>query len=152
MLVRRIVETKQKKPKMNATNNSTNPGYLLLFRGKDWDEGLSPEELQQIMNRFMAWSDGLSKSGKVKAGQALAREGKTVSAENGRIVADGPFAESKEAIGGYLVLQVNSFDEALAIAKSCPGLDYGGTIEVRPLLEECPVFKRAKERLGLVTA
>jgi len=137
---------------MKTMDNSTNPGYLLLFRGKDWDEDLSREELQQIMNRFMTWSDGLSKSGKVKAGQALAREGKTVSAANGRIVADGPFAESKEAIGGYLVLQVNSFDEALAIAKSCPGLDYGGTIEVRPLLEECPVFKRAKERLGLVTA
>ena len=136
---------------MNTTNEATNPGYLLIFRGKDWDEGPSPDELQQVMERFMAWSDGLATSGKVKAGQALAREGKTISGENGRIVTDGPFAESKEAIGGYLLLQVNSFDEALAIAKSCPGLDYGGSIEVRPVLEECPVFKRVRERLGLVT-
>jgi len=57
---------------MNTSNDSTNPGYLLLFRGKDWDEGLSPDELQQVMGRFMAWSNGLEKSGKVKAGQALA--------------------------------------------------------------------------------
>ena len=137
---------------MNTSNDATNPGYLLIFRGKDWDEGLSPDELQQVMGRFMAWSDGLTSSGKVKAGQALARESKTISGENGRIVTDGPFAESKEAIGGYLLLEVDDVDEALAIAKSCPGLEFGGTIEVRPVLAECPVFKRAKERLGLVSA
>ncbi len=137
---------------MNTGNDATNPGYLLLFRGKDWDEGLSPEELQQVMGRFMAWSDGLTKSGKVKAGQSLAGQGKTISGKNGRIVADGPFAESKEAIGGYLLLQVDNFDEALALAKSCPGLDYGGSIEIRPALDECPIFRRVKERLGLVTA
>ena len=137
---------------MNTNNDATKPGYLLLFRGKDWDEGLSPKELQQVMDRFTAWSDGLSKSSKVKGGQALAREGKTISGRNGHTVADGPFAESKEAIGGYLLLEVDDVDEALAIAKSCPGLEFGGTIEVRPVLAECPVFKRAKERLGLVSA
>jgi len=137
---------------MNTDRDQTNSGYLLLYRGKDWDEGLSPEELRQIMDRFMAWSEGLAKSGKVKGGQALARESKTVSGKNGRIIADGPFTEAKEAIGGYLLLQVDSFDEALAIARSCPGLDYGGSIEIRPALDECPTFKRVKEQLGLVTA
>ena len=137
---------------MNTDRDQTNSGYLLLYRGKDWDEGLSPEELQQVMDRFMAWSDGLAKSGKVKGGQALARESKTVSGKNGRIIADGPFTEAKEAIGGYLLLQVDNFAEALAIAKSCPGLDYGGSIEIRPALDECPIFRRVKEQLGLVTA
>jgi len=137
---------------MNTDSDQKNSGYLLLYRGKDWDEGLSPEELQQVMDRFMVWSDGLAKSGKVKGGQALARESKTVSGKNGRIIADGPFTEAKEAIGGYLLLQVDNFDEALAIAKSCPGLDYGGSIEIRPALDECPIFRRVKEQLGLVTA
>jgi hypothetical protein len=62
-------------------------------------------------------------------------------------VADGPFAESKEAVGGYLLLQANTLDEAVAIAKSNPTLEYGVTIEVRPVLEECPIFERAKKQL-----
>ena len=77
--------------------------------------------------------------------------GETVSGKNGRIVTDGPFAESKEAIGGYVLLQVDHFDEALAIAKSCPGLDYGDLIEIQPALDECPIFRRVKERLGLLS-
>ena len=119
--------------------------YMLLFRGPHWDEGVSPEELQQRMNKVMAWFDGLKQRGIVKAGQPLGPEGKTVS--RGRAVSDGPFTESKEAIGGYLLLQLDSFDEALAIAKSNPTLEYGNTIEVRPVLEECPVFQRVKEKL-----
>lgn len=63
-----------------------------------------------------------------------------------RGVSDGPFAESKEAIGGYLLLQLDNFDEAVAIAESNPTLDYGISIEVRPVLEECPIFQRAKEK------
>jgi hypothetical protein len=132
--------------------NADNPGYLLLFRGKDWDQGLSDEELQEVIGRVMGWFDGVSKSGKVKGGQPLARSGKFVSDKNGRVVADGPFAESKEVIGGYLMLDVETLDEALAIAKSYPCLQYDITIEVRPLLNECPAFTRARERLGLNAA
>src|SRR5258706_13416850 len=138
----------------NLVNDSgaENPGFLLLFRGQDWDEGLSPEELQQVMGRVMGWFDGIFKSGKVKAGQPLARKGKIVSGKNGRVVADGPFAESKEVIGGYLLLDVNDFDAALASAKRMPSLEYGISIEVRPALAECPIFKRVRERLHLVEA
>ena len=124
-------------------------GYLLLFRGKEWDEGLSDEELQATMGRVLGWMDAMSKSGKVKGGQALARVGKTISGKNGRVVTDGPFAESKEEVGGSLLLDVGTFDEALAIAKSYPALELGISIEVRPVLQECPVFKRIRERLGL---
>jgi hypothetical protein len=126
--------------------------YMLLFRGPEWDEGLSPEELQHVMSRVMAWFEGLKQQGKVKAGQPLGSEGRTFSGRNGGIVADGPFAESKEAVGGYLLLEAANLDEAAAIAKACPTLEYGITIEVRPVLEECPVFQRAKERLALATA
>ena len=128
--------------------NTPNPAseYMLLFRGPHWDKGLSPEELQQVMGRVMAWFEGLKVQGRVKAGQPLGAEGRTVSGKKGRPVADGPFAESKEAVGGYLLLQADSLDEAVAIAKTNPTLEHGITIEVRPVLEECPIFERAKKQ------
>ena len=58
---------------------------------------------------------------------------------------DGPFAESKEVIGGYLLVDGDSLEEAVAIAQTIPGLAYGGSIEVRPLAEECPLDVRARE-------
>lgn len=124
-------------------NESNNTEYMLLFRGTDWTKGLSPEQIQQFMGRFKAWFEGLQAQGKVVAGQPLEREGKVVSGKNGRIVADGPFAESKEAIGGYFLLSVGSMDEAVAIAKGCPGLELGAVVEVRPIAQECPTFREA---------
>lgn len=126
--------------------------YLLLFRGPDWDHNLSPEELQNTMDRVMAWFEGVQQTGRVKGGQPLAREGRIVSGKKGRGVADGPFVESKEAIGGYLLLQADDLEEALAVARTCPTLEYDITIEVRPVLGECPCFKRAREKLALVEA
>jgi hypothetical protein len=125
---------------------------MLFFRGPHWDKGLSPEELQQAMGKVMAWFEGLKEQGRVKGGQPLGAEGRTVSAKKGRQVADGPFVESKEAVGGYLLLQADNLDEAVAIAKTNPTLEYGIAIEVRPVLEECPIFQRAKERVACATA
>ena len=135
--------------KNDIMKQETKNQYLLLFRGRDWDEGLSTEELQEVMDRVMAWFDGVQQTGKVKAGQPLARQGRIVS---GKGVADGPFAESKEAIGGYLLLEADDLEEAVAVARTCPTLDYEISVEVRPVLDECPCFKRARERLALVTA
>ena len=122
----------------------TQDKYMLLFRGNDWHKGLSPEEMQKVADQWMAWFKRLTEQGKAIAGNPLDREGKIVSGKNGRVVADGPFAESKEAIGGYFLLQVNSLDEAVAIAKDCPGLAYGAVVEVRPVAEECPIAEEAR--------
>ena len=126
-------------------STESNTGYLLLFRGTNWHRDLSPEEIQTVMNQWKGWFDRLTEQGKAKAGQPLMNEGKIVSGKNGRVVADGPFAESKEAIGGYFLLQVNSLDEAVAIAKDCPGLAYGATVEVRPVAPECPLAEKARQ-------
>ena len=126
--------------------------YLLLFRGACWDEGLSPEELERTMARVTAWFEGIRQQGKVKGGQPLAGEGRIVSGKKGHGVADGPFAESKEAVGGYLMVEARDLEEATALARSCPTLEYDITIEVRPVLDECPIFKRARERLFVATA
>ena len=132
--------------------NSAKSDFMLLFRGDDWDHGLSPEELQRVMTQIMDWFEGLKKSGCVKGGQPLGRTGLTISGKGGGVICDGPFAESKEAVGGYLTVRVDDMEAAAAIAKTCPSLNYGITIEVRPVLEECPVFQRAKERLLFAAA
>ena len=119
--------------------------YLLLFRGDEWHKGLSPEELQTVMSQCKAWFDQLTAQGKIKAGQPLVREGAIVSGRNGRVVADGPFVESKEVIGGYPLLQADSLAEAVAIAKRTPSLAYGTAIEVRTVAEECPLDARARQ-------
>ena len=129
-----------------STQNTTSE-YMLLFRGACWDKDLSPEETQRLMNQVMAWFEGLKQRGIVKAGQPLAPEGRTISGKKGRAVLDGPFAESKEAVGGYLLLEAQSLEEVVAIAKSNPTLAHGITIEVRPVLDECPIFQRAREQL-----
>ena len=125
--------------------------YLLLFRGS-WEKGLSPEEMQKVMGRFMGWFEKLNQQGKLKTGQPLEREGKIVSGKNGRTVSDGPFAESKEAVGGYFLLQVDDMEEAVAIAQQCPVLAYGSAVEVRPVAEQCPTMRKINEALAHVTA
>jgi hypothetical protein len=113
-------------------------GYMLLFRGTELRKSLPPEELQKVSENWMAWFRRLTEQGKAVAGNPLEREGKIVSGKD-RIVSDGPFAESKEAIGGYFLLDVATMDEALAIATECPGLPYGIRVEVRPVAGECPI-------------
>jgi hypothetical protein len=111
--------------------------YMLIFRDTDWHKGLSPEEMQQVVGQWMTWFSRLKDEGRVTAGSPLEPEGKIVSGKGGRLVVDGPFAESKEAIGGYFLLKVESLDEAVDIARECPGLPYGVKVEVRPVGEAC---------------
>jgi len=126
--------------------------YMLIFRGTDWHNGLSPEQMQKVSEQWMAWFKGLIDQGKAVAGNPLAPEGKIVSGKGGRVVADGPFAESKEAIGGYFLLKVDSLDEAVAIARQCPGLPHGAKVEVRPVLSECPLSGEAVPETQLAGA
>jgi hypothetical protein len=128
----------------------THNGYMLIFRGTDWYKGLSSEEMQQIGDKWMAWFKGLMASGKAVAGNPLERDGKIVSGKNGRVVSDGPFAESKETIGGYFLLKVSTLDDAVAIAKECPGLPYGIRVEVRAVAGECPIATRLRDEAQLV--
>jgi hypothetical protein len=133
----------------NETN--TNKEYILFFRGTDWTSGLSPEQIQTVMSAWKSWFERLTADGRVTSGRPLEHNGKVVSGKNGRVVADGPFAESKEAIGGYFMLAVDSMEEAVAIAKSCPGLEHGCVVEVRQFAEMCPA-EAALEKDQLATA
>jgi hypothetical protein len=129
---------------MNAIEMSNN-GYLLLFHANESWKELGRKELEKYIARNHAWLEQLMASGKAKGGQALARDGAIVSGKNGRNISDGPFAESKEVIGGYLLLDVETFEEAVAVAKTCPALALGGKVEVRPLTNVCPSEARLEK-------
>src|ERR1700746_1656550 len=126
-------------------NTQDQNGYMLLYRSDEWYNRLSREELQKLMNENSAWIQRLTAQGKVKPGRALERRGAFVSGKDGRFVTDGPFAESKEAIGGYLLVDVETLDEAIALAQSSPSLAYAGSIEGRQIAEEVPLDSRARE-------
>jgi hypothetical protein len=127
-------------------------GYMLIFRSIDWYKGLSPEEMQQVIDKWMGWFNGLKNEGKAVGGSPLEPEGRLVTSKNGHIVSDGPFAESKETIGGYFLLSVPTMDEAVAIAKDCPGLPYGVNVEVRPMADACPCTVEPKHEQSLAHA
>jgi len=127
---------------MEAKANS----YMLLFRSGASEREMSPEQLQEFTNKWMAWVDRLKEAGKFVDGEPLTPEGRVVSGEGGGIkVSDGPFTESREAIGGFFVLDVASFEEATAIARDCPNLVHGGAVEVRQIADCCPNVKAARE-------
>jgi hypothetical protein len=134
---------------MSAKNDN---GYMLLFRGNAWQKGLSPEQMQKVANDWMAWFKSLIEKGTAVAGSPLEPEGKIISGKNGRVVSDGPFAESKEAIGGYFLLKVKTMDEALTIARLCPGLPHGAVVEVRPVADACPLSGEPVPDAELATA
>jgi len=125
-------------------NHTPSNGYLLLFRGTDWHLQLSPEEIQRVMGDWSSWFNRLSEAGKLTAANPLENDGAVVSGK-ARSVADGPFAESKESIGGFFLLRVDDLEEALAIAKECPALPYGLTVEVRKVAPACPVERMLDE-------
>ena len=111
--------------------------FLLLIRGTHWNHGLSPAEWQRVMTDFSAWVDGLVQRGVHRGAQLLREEGKLVTGAKGEVVTDGAFAESKEAIAGYLLLAVSGIAEAVELAQACPLLALGAHIEVRPIAGVC---------------
>jgi hypothetical protein len=111
-------------------DDNTSPSeYLVISRGQ-WDADLSKAEIQAAIDKFYIWHERLVSEGKMKPGQRLAREGRTVSKN---AVMDGPFAEAKEVIGGYWFILAGSLDEAAKIAAGNPCLACGLAYEIRPI-------------------
>lgn len=108
--------------------------YLFLFRGGDFHLAkLSPDSLQQHMQKWVLWMSGLAEQGKFVSAQPLAKTGKQINGDK-KIVTDGPFIEGKEMVGGYLICKADTYDGAIEIAKGCPILEFeDGNVEVRLL-------------------
>ncbi len=105
---------------------------LLLHENPAQFADVSPAEMQAIIERYSAWSRELAEAGRLVSGTKLTDEGGRHLRRNGTSVAvtDGPYAETREVIGGQFVIRAEGYDEACTLAKGCPHLD-NGWIEVR---------------------
>lgn len=112
--------------------------YMLLIYGPAGQEQ-SPEEIQAEMDTYWAYEKAVAEAGVIVASDALAgvETATTVAVRDDgeRVVTDGPFAETREVLGGYYLLDVPDLDAALDWAARCPGSHGGNRIEVRPVLE-----------------
>jgi hypothetical protein len=111
-----------------------NPLFLFVFRVSQATPNQTPEEMQQTLNQWMAWMQSLKNKGVFHGVNRLERTGQLVRGPGGTNVTDGPFAEAKEIVGGYMIVSAASQSEATALAKDCPALAYGGSVEVRPVM------------------
>jgi hypothetical protein len=111
--------------------------YMLLIYGDESSQGQGSEAEQQAeMAKWFAYTEEMRSAGVFQAGDALQPTGTaTTVRDNGGepLVSDGPFAETKEQLGGYYLLEVADLDEAIKWAHKCPGSRYG-SIELRPVV------------------
>jgi hypothetical protein len=114
------------------------PNYMLLLHTDlDRPRPSSPDEFMTRMKAYMAWTDKLRAEGHHKAGQKLTDDpGKVLRPAGGRVtLTDGPYAESKELVGGYYIISAADYAEACRVAETSPHLTFGGRIEVRQIDE-----------------
>ena len=103
--------------------------FMYLFRGGD-NSTQAGEATQAINQKWYNWIGSLNAKGNFVAGEPLSPNGKQVNGK-GKTVTDGPYLESKEKVGGYLVVQARDLDEAVEISKDCPIFENGGKVEIR---------------------
>jgi hypothetical protein len=105
--------------------------FTLLFRGRK--TFASPEQAQKHMEKWTAWFKELNAKGRIKdPGHPLENTGKVVSGSK-KTVKDGPYAEAKDVVGGFIVIEAKDLAEAVELSKACPILEVGGSVEVRPV-------------------
>lgn len=109
------------------------PKFLFVYRGgRDAYETMPSEEKERMMQRWRAWlGEGLEQGWLLDPGDGLKKERRIVSRK--QVVTDGPYAEAKEVIGGFSIVQADALDDAAEFARGCPVLLVGGTVEVGPL-------------------
>jgi hypothetical protein len=117
--------------------------YLVLSRGQ-WDKGISKEDIETAIHKFYEWYEQNLKNGRMKPGSRLGTQAAMVSKSG--IVADGPFSEGKEVIGGYWFIVARDLREAAGIAAQNPCVNCGLSFEIRPLeAERASAYKVANE-------
>ena len=111
--------------------------YLVLIYSEEPTEAPDSEQIGAVMTEYNAYTDMLRERGALVAGEALqpTATATTVRVRDGQtMTTDGPFAETKEALGGFYLIEAKDLDEALALGGACPGAKWG-SIEVRPIVD-----------------
>ncbi len=109
--------------------------FMLIFHGGVPAETQpSAEEMQTNMAKWMAWIDKLAKAGKYVSGEPLIPGGKLIKG-SAKGVTDGPYAEGKEVVGGFFIINAADYDEAVALCEDYPDYAQGGSIQVRQVMK-----------------
>ena len=108
--------------------------FMFIYRSEAADPSeMTPEQMQQAVQKWMTWIQGGVEAGwMIDGGDGLLPMGKVVKADG--TVIDGPFAESKELVGGYSLIEAKDLDEAVKFTANCPSFGYGGNVEVRAMM------------------
>ncbi len=110
---------------------------ILIYSDEKTGADVTKEQQEAMMGEYWAYTNAMDEAGARLGGEALqpTATATTVRVQNGqKITTHGPFAETKEQLGGYYLIQAENLDEAIEWAAKCPGARYG-SIEVRPILE-----------------
>jgi len=106
--------------------------FLLLLHEERVTTGMSPEEIQSIIGRYKAWGQKLRDAGRILGSNKLEDgSGRVMRGSGAELrITDGPYAETKDVVAGYYLIQADSYEEAVEWSKDCPHLEIG-SIEVR---------------------
>ncbi len=112
------------------------PKFMLILHTRPNNfRDASPEEIQQIVEKYNAWRENLIKTGRFVVSDKLLDEGgKVMTSSGGHVsIVDGPYSEAREVVGGYFTLKAASYEEVIELTRDCPHLSYGGRIELRQI-------------------
>jgi hypothetical protein len=127
-------EVRNKIPTDSKQGGETMSEFLFLYRGGEAGRS-SPEVAQQTIQKWMTWMKELGAKGYIKdQGHPLERTGTLVKGQK-KVVTDGPFAEAKDIVGGYTLIQAKDLSQATELSLGCPILEFGGSVEVRPITQ-----------------
>ena len=117
----------------NDTDTDTRETAILIFRndGVDWAQLAVEGRSKALFQKLVDWVADLKRRGVYAGVEGLQQSGKTVRRKGAGLVIDGPFAEGREAVLGFVLVRVNNVDEACAIAGESPHAEVGGATEVR---------------------
>lgn len=108
--------------------------FMFLLRGgSEAMAAMSSEDKEKHMEQWKTWMTGLGAQGKLVDGLPLSGEGKRLVGKS-KVVSDGPYAEGKEIVGGYIIVNADNLDEAVELSKGCPIFDNDGEAEIREIL------------------
>lgn len=122
---------------MTGTETKAKRYIALIYTDETADQASSPQDMQETMAAYNAFTEAVGKAGVLDAGDALQgiNTATTVRVRDGkRQTTDGPYAETKEQLGGFYILKCKDLDEALHWAAQIPGAKHGA-VEVRPIME-----------------